>query len=156
MSVDGNKALIRRFYEVVWNQRQYAAAREFFAEDSVRHELSGPVRGGADGIARNAEAWCAAFPDTRYTVEDVIAEGDRVVARWSMTAIHRGEWRGVPPTGNQIRFRGVNIYRIEGGKVAEIWNFRDDLGLFQQLGVVTSLGPRHDAVDQPGAGPAEP
>ena len=148
MPTEENKAFILRFYEEVWNRRRYGAAVEFFASNSVRHELSGPVRGGADGIARNAEAWCAAFPDTRYTVEDVIAEGDRVVARWSMTATHRGEWRGVPPTGKQIRFRGVNIYRLEGGKVAEIWNFRDDLGLFQQLGAVSPLGARHDAAAQ--------
>ena len=151
MSTETNKAFIRRFYEEVWNRRRYGATFEFFASDGVRHELSGPVRGGAGGIARNAEVWCAAFPDTRCTVEDVIAEGDRVVARWTMTATHQGEWRGVPPTGNQIRFQGVNIYRLEGGKVAEIWNFRDDLGLFEQLGGVSRLGPRHDAT-----APADP
>ena len=146
MSPDETKAFIRRFYEEVWNRRRYDTAADFFASDSVRHEASGPVRGGAEGIARNAAAWCAAFPDTHYTVEDVIAEGDKVVARWSMTATHEGEWRGVAPTGRAITFRGVNIHRIQGGKVAEIWNFRDDLGLFQQLGAIPSLGARHDAV----------
>lgn len=153
MSLEENKALIRSFYEEVWNRRRYAAAADFFANDSIRHELSGPVRGGADGIARNAEAWCVAFPDTHYTVEAVIAEGDMVVARWSMTATHTGEWRGVPATGKPIRFRGANLYRLEGGKVAEIWNFRDDLGLFEQLGAVPALGPRHDATNLPGNQP---
>ena len=145
------KAFIRRFYEEVWNRRNHAAAQVFFADDSVRHELSGPVHGGAEGIARNAAAWCTVFPDTRVTVDDVIAEGDRVVARWTMTATHQGEWRGVPATGQPIRFRGVDIYRIVEGKVAEIWNFRDDLGLFQQLNAIPPLGERHDAASRPDA-----
>ena len=151
MLQEEQKAFIRRFYEEVWNHRHYAAAADFFTPDSVRHERSGPVRGGAEGIARNAEAWCAAFPDTHCVVDAVIAEGDMAVVRWTITATHRGAWRGVPATGRPIRFTGANIFRLAGGKVAEIWNFRDDLGLFEQLGVVTSLEPRHDTVAPPGA-----
>ena len=151
MSQEEQKAFIRRFYDEVWNQRHYAAAADFFAPDAVRHERSGPVRGGAEGIARNAEAWCAAFPDTRSVVDAVIVEGDMAVARWTITATHQGPWRGIPAMGQPIRFTGANIFRLSGGKVAEIWNFRDDLGLFEQLGVVTALGPRHDAMTPPGA-----
>jgi steroid delta-isomerase-like uncharacterized protein len=148
MSLEEHKTLIRRFYDEVWNRRNYAAAREFFADDGVRHEVSGPVRGGAEGIAQNAAAWCASFPDTQCNVEAVVAEGNLVVARWTIKATHQGEWRSIPATGRSIHFRGVNIYRIAHGKIAEIWNFRDDLGLFQQLGAVPALGQRHDAASR--------
>jgi steroid delta-isomerase-like uncharacterized protein len=151
MSLEEMKNLIRRFYDEVWNRRQFEAAHELFAADGVRHEVSGPVRGGAEGIARNAATWCAAFPDTHCAVETVIAEGDLVVAQWTITATHRGEWRGIPATGRAINFRGVNVYRFDNGKIAEIWNYRDDLGLFQQLGAIPPLGQRHDAVSSPDA-----
>jgi steroid delta-isomerase-like uncharacterized protein len=151
MHPEERKAFIRRFYEEVWNRRNYAAAQEFFADNSVRHELSGSVHGGPEGIARNAAAWCTAFPDTVCTVDDVIAEGDTVVARWTMTATYQGQWRGIPAKGQSIRFQGVNLYRIVDGKIAEVWNFRDDLGLFQQLGALPPLGERHDAAHRPKA-----
>ena len=158
MSIEETKAFVRRFYEEVWNRRNHVAADDFFAPDSVRHERFGPVQGGAAGIVCNAAVWCAAFPDTHCALEAVITEGDVAVARWTMTATHRGEWPGVAATGRPIRFSGVNIFRLAGGKVAEIWNFRDDLGLFEQLGAVAPHGRRHDAVipsegaEQPGWG----
>ncbi len=136
MTPEENKALIRRFYEEVWNRRRYDAAADFFASDSVRHEASGPVRGGAEGIARNAAAWCAAFPDTRYTVEDVIAEGDRVLTRWTLTGTQQGEFMGIAPTGRQIRVTGMSLDIIEDGMIVEGFDAWDALGLRQQLGAL--------------------
>jgi predicted ester cyclase len=86
------------------------------------------------------EQFRAAFPDLRFTVELVVGEGDFVVGRWSAGGTHTGSWGGVEPTGKATTFSGVNIFRFQDGKVAELWNYRDDLGLLQQLGVPVYAG----------------
>ena len=134
MSTEYNKALIRRFYEEVWNQGHLAAADDIFADDYVRHDLrpGNPLAGPA-GQKKIAADFRAAFPDLRMTIDLVIAEGDMIAARWTTEGTNTGQWGNVPPTGKRARFSGVNIFRIENGKVVELWNHRDDLGVMQQL-----------------------
>jgi steroid delta-isomerase-like uncharacterized protein len=80
-----------------------------------------------------------AFPDLNVTVEDEIAEGDKVVTRWTIRGTHKGDLEGMAPTGKQIVLQGITIHRIEGDKIVEEWERYDNLGLMQQLGVVSEL-----------------
>ena len=123
MSVEENKALVRREQAELWNHTgNLDAAAELFAPDRV--EAS--VRRG--------------FPDLESTIEDLIAERDKVVAHWRAQATHQGEYMGIPPTGNRVNFRGISIYRIEGGQIAESWSVSDDLGLMRQIGAIPEPG----------------
>ena len=143
MNTEANKALVRRFYDEVWNKGNLDAADEIFAADYVRHDLR-PGQGlpGAAGQKKIAAEFRAAFPDVRNTVDLMVAEGDYVAARWTTTGTHTGPWGEVPPTGKPMRFSGVNIFRIVNGRVVELWNHRDDLGLMQQVGAPIHAGSR--------------
>ncbi len=134
MSIEQNKALVRRFYDEVWSKGNLDAADDIFAADYVRHDLrpGNPLAGPA-GQKKIAADFRAAFPDLRQTIDLVVAEGDMVVARWTMEGTNTGPWGGVPPTGKHAKIAGVNIFRIAHGKVVELWNHRDDLGMMQQL-----------------------
>jgi predicted ester cyclase len=83
-----------------------------------------------------------AFPDARFTLDDVIAEGDRVVDRWTMEATHAGSLGGMPPTGRHVRLSGMDILRIADGQIAEVWHIEDTLGMMQQLGAIPAPGQR--------------
>ncbi|HEY33271.1 MAG TPA: ester cyclase [Dehalococcoidia bacterium] len=132
-----NKALYRRIIEV-FNTRNWTAFGELFAADFVGHAASmGDIR-APEGLKQFLTTGFTAFPDLQYTVEDVIAEGDKVVGRYRTTGTHTGEWQGVPPTGKQGT--GIAIYRIIGGKAAETWWEADMLGLMQQLGIIPTPG----------------
>ena len=141
MATEDNKALVRRFYEEVWSNGNYQIADEIFAPDYRRHDLR-PTQAapGPEGQKQIARAFRAAFPDLRFDVEMVIAEDDHVVARWTASGTHTGPWGGIEPTGRSVAFSGVNIFRLGDGRVAEIWNHRDDLGLQDQLGVSVFAG----------------
>ena len=138
-----NKDVVRRFYEEVWNRGNTDFALEVFSDDYVRHDLR-PTEAmpGGRGQAKIAADFRAAFPDLAFAPDIVIAEGDLVAARWTASGTHRGGWGTVEPSGRRVEFCGVNIFRIEGGKVVEIWNHRDDLGLLQQTGAPIFAGAR--------------
>jgi steroid delta-isomerase-like uncharacterized protein len=136
MSQD-NKMLVRRAVEEVWNQGNYDALREFVSSDIVIHLPAGSNEiHGPEGIQQFFEATRAGFPDLHFTIEDQLAEGDRVATRWSARATHTGEFEGMPPTGKQVTLSGTDIDRIANGKVVECWSYSDDLGLMQQLGAI--------------------
>jgi steroid delta-isomerase-like uncharacterized protein len=141
MSLAENKALVRRFYEEVWNQGNVDVTEEIFSDDYVRHDLR-PSRAepGAAGMAKIAADFRVAFPDLRFREDLILAEDDLVAARWTAEGTHTGSWGAAKPTGKGARFSGVNIFRLRNGKVVEIWNHRDDLGLMQQLGVAVYAG----------------
>jgi steroid delta-isomerase-like uncharacterized protein len=145
-----NKELVRRFYEQVWARGNVGFASEVFAEDYVRHDLrpTEPARGAA-GQAQVAARFREAFPDLRWTIDLLLGEDDLVAARWTATGTNTGSWGGRPATGKPARFAGVNIFRFgEAGKVVEIWNHRDDLGLMEQLGAPIYAGaPPEPAAD---------
>jgi len=141
-----NKRLVLRFYEEVWARGNVAFAGEVFAEDYVRHDLrpTQPAHGAA-GQASIAEQFREAFPDLQWRVDLVLAEDDLVAARWTASGTHTGSWGGLAPTGRRAEFSGVNIFRFgDDGKVAEIWNHRDDLGLMEQLGAAVFPGASGD------------
>ena len=135
MSVKENKVLVRRFYEEVWDKGNTDFAYEVFADDYVRHDLR-PTQAppGPEGQKKVADDFRAAFPDLRVTVDLVLGEGDYVVGRWTANGTHLGRWGALEPTGRKATFSAVNIWRFENGKVAEIWNHRDDFGLTEQIG----------------------
>lgn len=135
MSVEENEAMVRRFYEEVWNRGDVEVALEVFADDYVRHDLR-PTQAlpGPEGQMKIASEFRAAFPDLRMELDLILGEDDLVAARWTTDGTNTGPWGGRPATGKPARFSGVNIFRFRDGKVVELWNHRDDLGLMQQLG----------------------
>jgi steroid delta-isomerase-like uncharacterized protein len=146
MSTDANKALWRRFYEEVWDQGNTDFAYDVFADDYVRHDLR-PTQAlpGPAGQKKIADDFRAAFPDLRATVDFVFGEDEWVVGRWTATGTHLGRWGAVDATGKQVTFSAVNVCRFENGKVAEIWNHRDDMGLSEQIGTTVHAGAAPDA-----------
>jgi steroid delta-isomerase-like uncharacterized protein len=143
MDTNQNKALVRRFTEEVWNKGNLDVVTEIFAEDYVRHDLRpGNPLPGPEGQKRIAADFRAAFPDLHTTIDLVVAEANMVMVRWTTEGTHTVQWGNVPPTGKRASFSGVNIFRIENGRVVELWNHRDDLGLMQQLGVPIFAGSK--------------
>ena len=143
MTPQHNKALIRRFYEEVWGKGNLDVVYEVFAADYTRHDLRpGNPLPGPEGQKKIAADFRAAFPDLKVTIDLMIAEDDLVVARVTNAGTNTGPWGGTPPTGKPARFSGVNIFRLEQGRVVEIWNHRDDLGVMQQLGAPIYAGSR--------------
>jgi steroid delta-isomerase-like uncharacterized protein len=133
---DENKALIQRFVEEAFNEGNLDVSGEVYAPDFVSHESAGPVGRDPEYVKQFVGTYRNAFPDGRTTVEDVIAEGDRVAYRWSFRGTHQGELMGIPPTGKEVTITGITVDRISGGKIEEEWNNFDQLGVLRQLGVV--------------------
>src|SRR4028119_13343 len=135
---EGNKDLARRFMEEVYNKGNADFIDEVVASDYVAHDPTSPegTGGGADGATRFVEMYRSAFPDLQMTVEDSIAEGDKVVTRWTARGTHQGELMGIPPSGNRVEVTGISVDRIEGGKFVEGWANYDALGMMQQIGAV--------------------
>jgi steroid delta-isomerase-like uncharacterized protein len=138
-----NKALVRRQEEELFGSGNLDAADEIYAPDYVGHDPSNPedVR-GLQAAKRAASDYRQAFPDLRVTVEDLIAEGDRVAARLRFRGTHLGELDGIAPTGRRVDCTGIVVSRIEEGKIAEDWANFDDLGMMQQLGLIPEPGQR--------------
>ena len=140
MSVQSNKAAVRRFYEEAWGKGNLDAA-EIFDESYVRHDLRATqALPGPEGQKRIAADFRAAFPDLEFRVDLILGEGDLVAGRWTARGTHTGRWGGLAPTGKSMEFSAVNIFRFTDGKVVELWNHRDDLGLMQQLGAPIFAG----------------
>lgn len=130
-----NKVLARRVFEEMFNGNRPEVADELYAADHVYHDPSAPLPDGPAGIKVMVEAFCAAFPDLRTTVEDVFSEGDRVALRYVSEGTNTGPFMGAPATGRRIRVTGTTIYRIADGRIAESWAVWDNVGLLQQLGL---------------------
>ena len=138
MSTEENKALLRRLVEEVFSaQGDLDVADEIYAPNYVGHNPLDPedVR-GPEGAKEQARMYRSAFPDVRLSIEEQVAEGDKVVTRWIGSGTHQGEMMGIAPTGNQIRVDGITISRIQDGKVVEDWELFNALGLMQELGGV--------------------
>ena len=95
-----------------------------------------PARSHIEQLKQSAAAHFAGFPDLHITVDDVIAEGDKVVKRWTARCTHTGEWMGIPATGSKLVVKGIEIFRIADGKIEEVWAEMDVLGMLRQLGVI--------------------
>jgi steroid delta-isomerase-like uncharacterized protein len=142
MSTEDNKALMRRFYEEVVNKKNLAAIDDFLAPNFVNHSASqlGLTGGGIQEVKQLMSMTMAAFPDLHYAIEDLIAEGDKVVARLTISGTHQGVFMGIPPTGKHVTVTDIELFRIANGKAVENWVQPDFLGLLQQLGVVPAMG----------------
>jgi steroid delta-isomerase-like uncharacterized protein len=134
-STEQNKAVVTRFVEEVWENGNVGAIDTLFTEDSVLHDPTGDVR-GREAFKTYNERYLAAFPDLQYDIEDMIAEGDRVVFRARMRGTHEGEFMGFEPTGQRFDAEGIIIARIEDGMIAERWASYDALGMMRQLGIL--------------------
>jgi steroid delta-isomerase-like uncharacterized protein len=134
----------------VWNKGNLPLADELFAPNYEHHDASTPDVGrGPESEKKRATRYRTAFPDIRLNIEDIIAEGETVMARWSCRGTHKGDLSGIAPTGKQFNISGVSIARFANGKMAEGWVNWDALGLMQQLGVVTEIGKAKAAVAKP-------
>ncbi len=136
MSAEENKALVHRFYDEFLNAGNLDIADELIAPDCVFY-MGGnlePIR-GPEGYKRTLAMFRTAFPDIRWTIEDMVAEGDRVAERPVGRGTHLGEFMSIAPTGKRIEIRGIAILRVADGKIVENWGMPDMLGLMRQLGV---------------------
>jgi steroid delta-isomerase-like uncharacterized protein len=134
------KVLVRRLFEEVWNQGNLAAIDELFAPSYVRYDPAAPEAKGLGGFKQLVIRLRAAFPDLHFTLEEVIAEDDKVMTRALLRGTHRGEYLGIAPTGKPVAVMGMVVLRIAQGKFQEGWLMIDNLGLLQQLGVVPPMG----------------
>ena len=135
MSAEENKALVRRFVEEFWNEGNTTAADELMAIDAAIHMPTGEVV-STDGLKGFVSMFRGSFPDWHSTVEELIAEGDRVAERWTGRGTHRGELQAIPPTGKRVEVPGSVFYRIVGGKIVEFRGQLDMMSLMHQLGAV--------------------
>jgi predicted ester cyclase len=138
MSTEQNKINFRRIPEEIFNQGNLAMADELFAADFIEHAPLPPGwPTGLAGVKQFVTMVRTAFPDFHYTVEEMIAEGDKVAGRVTAHGTHQGEFMGIPPTGKQATWTETHIGRYAGGgKLAEHWVSGDQLGMLQQLGVI--------------------
>ena len=134
---EANKNAFRRLFEEVWNKGNLQVADELFTPNYAHHDPSTPDVGrGPESEKKRATLYRTAFQDLKLTIEDIIAEGETVVARWTCRGSHKGELNGIAPTGRQFAITGISVARFSGGKMAEGYVNWDALGLMQQLGVV--------------------
>ena len=136
MSVKENKAIVRRYFEEVWNRQNLDVVDEIIAPNLLDREVDGSEQGSGPEDVKSylAGYYLKALPDVHITVEFQVAEGDMVLTYVTVRGTHRGELLGVPATGKQIEVTGMSVDRIEGGKIVEGWVSWVQLGLLRQLG----------------------
>ncbi len=139
MSTEDNKALMRRFLEEVFNKKNLAAIDEFIAPNHVDHTLPPFLPTTPEGTKRATGMYLKAFPDLHLTVEDMIAEGDKVVTRFTSHGTQKRAFMSIPPTGKQVTISSIVIARIADGKIVEQWGLDDQMGMLQQLGLIPAL-----------------
>lgn len=132
------KVLGRRAVEQLWNKGNFAVADQLIAADYVLVDPNLPDVKGPEGIKQMISMRRQAFPDVRFQIEDQIAEGDKLVTRFTVTGTHKNDLAGIPATGKKIRVSGILISRFVGEKVVEEWATWDTLGMMQQLGLIPS------------------
>ncbi len=134
MSQD-NLTLARRAIEEVWNRGNYEVLPELVANDILIHAAPDDIH-GHEGIRQFYDSLRQAFPDIHFTIEDQLADGDRIATRWSAQGTHKGMFQGLPATGKRVSLTGIDIDRFVNGKVVECWPEANELGLLQQLGLL--------------------
>jgi predicted ester cyclase len=140
MSTEENKAVARRFLNEIFNKGNFDYADEVYDENVIAHTPFGDIK-GRDGL-KQFNMLIKAFPDIVMTIEDQVAEGDKVVNRFTFTGTHEGEFMGIAPTGKSFKFSGINIQVIVDGKFIEGWSVMDILSLDQQLGAISLPGQK--------------
>ncbi len=139
MSTEANKAMVRRFYEEVFNQRNVELIDELMGTEFINNDPTPVSARDQESMKQFIKTFTKAFPDHHHAIEDLIAEGDKVVMRCTLTAKHQGPFPGfldIPPTGKSICQRQIHILRVQDNKLVEHWVVRDDLSMLQQLGLI--------------------
>ena len=131
-----NKTLARRWFEDLFSRGNLDVAKEILSAEFVDH-LTHEDERGLEELKHYVDIYRTAFPDIQDTVEDIVAEGDKVVVRWTSGGTHQGEFMGVAPTGRHVRFSGMRLFRIAENKIVESWVNIDERGLQEQLGAVS-------------------
>ncbi len=139
-----NKAVVQRYWDGKWNERRPETLDELQTPDVVYHGTSWSME-GIEEYRQVYNAFRSAFHDSQLEVEEMVAEGDRVMTRVTLRAVHEGEFAGIPPTGSEITIHAFTVFRLVDGKIAEEWEIVDELGLMEQLGM--ELGPGEPEVD---------
>jgi predicted ester cyclase len=140
VSAEENKALFLRTYEELLNAGDLSVADELVAPEFVNHEAPPGRDRGPESMRGLAAMLRTAFPDLHFEIEDLVAEGDLVAGRLTMSGTHEGPLMGTPPTGRPVRQDHMHFVRFEGGKAVEHWGVRDDLGMMRQLGLAPGPG----------------
>jgi steroid delta-isomerase-like uncharacterized protein len=135
MSTQANKTNNHRFYEEVWNKGYLAVVDELIAADAVLHNPTTIVH-GPEGLKQYVAMYRTAFPDIHFTIEDEIAEGEKVVTRWTARGTHHDSLMGIPPTGRLVSMTGIVVSYLDQGLLVESWSNFDALGMLQQLGEI--------------------
>ena len=138
MSLEKNKALVRHYLEEIYNKKNVAAIDELMAPNLIVHAYGPPS--DRESYKQSVSMLLTGFPDYHLTVEDVVAEGDKVAVHFTWRGTHKGQFAGIAPTGKQVKVTAMTIHRIADGKVVETWGLVDRLGHMQQLGAVPSPG----------------
>ncbi len=142
MGLEENKAVVRRFVEEVQSQHRLDLVDELFAPDYIDHAVpvGMPAAQGTGYFKQFYTTMLRAVPDMQVTIHDQIAEGDKVTTRKTLRGTHRGEFMGIPPTGKEIELLIIDIFRVNGGKLAEHWGAWDRLSILEQLGAMPAPG----------------
>jgi len=140
VSPEDNKALVRRFVDEVQSKGNTDLVDEICSPEFVNHSAPPGLRADLEGIKILTTMFKGAFPDSYFTVEDMIAEGDKVVTRKTFHGTHEGEFMGIPPSGRPVNVSIIDVVRISDGRVVEHWSVGDNLGMMQQLGVIPQPG----------------
>jgi steroid delta-isomerase-like uncharacterized protein len=128
-----NKDVLRRFYEEFWTKGNVDVIDDLIADDYVDHQPLPDLPGGKAGFAELIRVWKAGFPDGGETVDDLIAEGDMVVGRFTFRGTHTGEFMGIAPTGRTVSMTGIDVVRVHDGKIVEFWYAEQLHDLLRQL-----------------------
>jgi steroid delta-isomerase-like uncharacterized protein len=140
MSEAENKTIARRFNEDVWGRGDEAALEELLVPDFVDHDALPGQSPGREGHRQILAAFRSAFPDLSVATEDLVAEGEKVVTRWTARGTHQGELMGITPTGKEVTIKGIDVLRIAEGRIVERWAQFNDLEMMQQLGTISEPG----------------
>ena len=140
VSAENNKALVRRFVDEVQSGGNIDLIDEICSPGFVNHSAPPRIPANREGIKILTAMFRGAFPDSHFTIEDMVAEGDKVVTRKTFHGTHEGEFMGIPPSGRVVSMGLIDIVRISEGRVVEHWSEGDSLGMMQQLGVIPQPG----------------
>ena len=133
-----NKKLIKALTNDFWNNQNIDAYGDFFSEDLIVHLESEDKN--SDEYKAMCQAVMEGFPDMHVSIDNLVAEADQVTKVWTTNSTHKGEFLGIPPTGNKILVKGIEVFRIKDEKIVEMWWVMDNLGLMQQIGVIPPMG----------------
>lgn len=131
---EDNKALVRRLFDAILSQGRVELLDELIAPGYVENNPVPGQKPGAEGVKAKLKTFRGAFPDIRFVLESLVAEGSLVAARYHWEGTHKGTFLGIPPTGRKVVVRGMDFYRFAGGRIVEHWDSVDEFGMLSQLG----------------------